>query len=105
MIQEVARYASPGPEPLGFAFVGASLWISSREGHRLYAVEPATWAIRDEFPTPGAPFGIAVAADALRVVIGFGDDDDDRYIYRFVPERGFESARSASPVRGTYFAW
>ena len=60
-------------------------------------VDPATGTVRDEFATPGAPFGIAVAADAFRVVIGVGDDDDDRYIHRFVPGRGFESDRIACP--------
>jgi hypothetical protein len=39
------------------------------------------------------------------VVIGFGDDDDDRYIYRFVPARGFENARIACPdLSGAFVA-
>jgi YVTN family beta-propeller protein len=97
VIDEVRRLRAPGPEPLGLAFDGATLWIASREAHRLYAVDPATWTVSQEIPTPGAPFGIAVAAHGLSVVIGFGHDDDDRYIYRFVPGHGFESDRIECP--------
>lgn len=56
-------------------------------------MDPATWTVRAEEQAPGAPFGIAVAGDELAVVIGHGNDDDDRYIYRFVPGHGFKSGR------------
>jgi hypothetical protein len=90
-IGEILRRPAPGPEPLGLAFDGTTLWIASREAHRLYAVDPTTWTVGEEAQAPGAPFGIAVGGDELRVVIGYGDDDDDRYIYRFVPGHGFKS--------------
>lgn len=96
-IKEVRRFPAPGPEPLGLAYDAATLWISSREGHRLFAVDPQSWTVRREFPTPGAPFGIAIDGDALRVIVGFGDDDDDRYLYRFDPRSGFDSERFACP--------
>src|SRR5271166_4227187 len=96
-IREIRRVPAPGPEPLGLAFAGATLWIASREAHELYAVDPATWTVGEEVPAPGAPFGIATGKDGIRVVIGFGEDDDDRYIYRFVPGRGFGSNRIECP--------
>ncbi len=100
------RYPAPGPEPLGLAVDGATLWISSREAHRLYAIDSATWIVREAFETPGAPFGIAGSGDVFRVVIGFGHDDDDRYIYRFVPGRGFENGRVACPdLSGAFVAF
>jgi len=106
MIDEVRRFPAPGPEPLGLAFDGTRLWISSREAHRLYAVDPATWTVGEEAEATGAPFGIAVVGDELRVVIGFGDDDDDRYIYRFVPGRGFDSDGIACPdLSGVHVAF
>ena len=92
-ITEAHRLRAPGPEPLGLAFDGKTLWIASREAHRLYAVDPATWTVGEEAQTPGAPFGIAVARDGLRLVIGFGNDDDDRYIYRFLRGCGFKNDR------------
>jgi hypothetical protein len=96
-ISEILRLPAPGPEPLGLAFDGTTLWIASREAHRLYALDPATWTVGEEAKAPGAPFGIAVVGDELRVVIGYGDDDDDRYIYRFVPGHGFKNNRIECP--------
>jgi hypothetical protein len=106
MINELLRHPAPGPEPLGLAFNGSTLWIASREAHRLYAVDPATWKVGEEAEAPGAPFGIAVARDELAVVIGLGDDDDDRYIYRFVPGRGFSGSGIACPdLSGAHVAF
>lgn len=73
------------------------MWIASREAHRLYALDSATWTVREEVRAPGAPFGIAVIGNELRVVIGYGHDDDDRYIYRFIPGHGFKSERIECP--------
>ncbi len=105
-INETLRLPAPGPEPLGLAFDGTTLWIASREAHRLYALDPATWTVREETEAPGAPFGIAVVGNELRVVIGFGHDDDDRYIYRFVPGHGFKSERIECPdLSGVHLAF
>lgn len=105
-ISETLRLPAPGPEPLGVACDGTTLWIASREAHRLYAVNPATWTVSEEFETPGAPFGIAVMGDELRLVIGYGDDDDDRYIYRYVPGHGFKSDRIECPdLSGVHLAF
>ncbi len=105
-ISEALRRPAPGVEPLGLAFDGPTLWIAGRESHRLYALDPTTWAVREEVQTPGAPFGVAVAGSELRVVIGFGDDDDDRYVYGFAPGRGFSSDRFACPdLSGVHLAF
>ncbi len=106
MINELSRFPAPGAEPLGLAFDGPTFWISSREAHRLYALDPATQTITEEIQTPGAPFGIAVVGNELRVVIGVGDDDDDRYIYRFVRGHGFKNDRIACPdLSGVHLAF
>jgi hypothetical protein len=96
-IREILRLPAPGLEPLGLAFDGTTLWISCHESHRLYAMDPATWSVRDEVATPGAPVGITVVGDELRAVIGLGDDGDDRYVYRFIPGHGFKSDRIECP--------
>src|SRR5579864_6453218 len=95
-IVEKLRLPSPAPKPLGLAFDGTSLWMASRETYRLYAIDPATWTVRDEAKAPGSPFGMAVVGDEFRVVIGLGENDD-RYIYRFVPGHGFKDDRLECP--------
>jgi hypothetical protein len=105
-ISEILRLPAPGDEPLGLAFDGTMLWVACRESHRLYALEPATWRVREEVAAPGAPFGIVFHGGEFRVVIGFGHDDDDRYIYRFVPGCGFESDRIECPdLSGVHVAF
>jgi hypothetical protein len=97
VIREVARFSVPGIEVMGVALDGPTLWVSCRESHQLFAVDTATHAVREAIETPGAPFGVAVKGGELRVVMGFGNDDDDRYIYRFVPGTGFDAQRIACP--------
>jgi hypothetical protein len=105
-INETRRLPAPGPEPLGLAFDGTTMWIASREAHRLYTVDRVTGDVGEEARCPGAPFGIAVAGDELRVVIGYGDDDDDRYIQEFLPGKGFKDGRIACPdLSGAHLAF
>jgi hypothetical protein len=96
-ITENLRLPAPAPKPLGLAFDGTSLWMASRETNRLYAINPTAWTARDEGVAPGGPFGMAVVGDELRVVIGLGENQNDRYIYRFVPGHGFKSDRIECP--------
>lgn len=105
-ITEIARFPAPGREPLGVAFDGTTLWVASREAHRLYAMDPATWTVRAEAEAPGAPFGITVVGDEFAVVIGVGDDDDDRSIHRFLPGHGFKSGPIQCPdLSGVHLAF
>lgn len=96
-ITEERRLPSPAPKPLGLACDGPTLWMASRETHRLYAIDAATWTVRDEAQAPGGPFGMTVVGDEVRVVIGHDEKDFDRYIYRFVPGHGFKNDRIACP--------
>lgn len=105
-ITESLRLPAPAPKPLGLAFDGTTLWMASRETHRLYALDAATWTVRDEAEAPGGPFGMAVVGDELRVVIGHGENENDRYIYRFVPGHGFKSDRIPCPdLTGAHVAF
>ncbi len=54
---------------------------------------------------PGKPFGITVMGAEMRVVVSIGEDDD-RYLFRFVPGKGFdESSKTACPdLTGSHFA-
>lgn len=105
-ISEHLRLPSPAPKPLGVAFDGGTLWMASRETHGLYAIDAASWTVRDEAQAPGGPFGMAVVGDELRVVVGIGENDHDRYVYRFIPGHGFKSDRLACPdLTGAHVAF
>lgn len=96
-IKEALRLPSPAPKPLGLAFDGETLWMASRETNRLYAIDAAKWNARDEGEAPGGPFGMTLIGDELRVVIGLGENQSDRYIYRFIPGHGFKGDRIECP--------
>lgn len=104
-ITEIERLPSPAPEPQSLGFDGEHLWMGSRRTRRLYAIDPRAWTARDEGEAPGIPWGLTVAGDELRVVCG-EPPDDNRFIRRFVPGRGFMSEeRIACPDdTGSYLA-
>ena len=55
---------------------------------------------------PGGPFGMTMVGDELRVVIGLGENENDRYIYRFLPGHGFKSDRIDCPdLTGSHLAF
>lgn len=73
---------------------------------RLYCIDTTTWTVHEEAQAPGRPYGMTMVGDELRVVIGIGEEDD-RYIYRFIPGHGFkESDRIACPeFTGSHLAF
>jgi hypothetical protein len=105
-IKELLRLPSPAPLPLGLASDGDTLWMASRETHRLYAIDTKKWTVGEEAQAPGGPFGMAMVGDELRVVLGFGEKDYDRYIYRFIAGHGFKNDRIACPdLTGSHLAF
>lgn len=105
-IREELRLPSPAPLPLGLAFDGTTLWMASRETHRLYAINAPTWTVNEEAQAPGGPFGMTMVGDELRVVVGHGEKDNDRYIYRFIPGHGFKNDRIECPdLTGAHVAF
>lgn len=87
-IEEVLRMSSPAPRPQALAFDGQSLWMGSIDTERIYAIDPATWTVREEAQAPGKPWGMTVVGDELRVICG-ETEDDKRVIRPFVPGHGF----------------
>jgi hypothetical protein len=88
-VKERSRQAAPAGRPQPLALVGETLWVGSWDTDRLYAIDLRTWLVVDEVPAPGRPYGLALIGNELRVVVSIGDDDD-RYLYRFIPGRGFD---------------
>jgi outer membrane protein assembly factor BamB len=95
-VKVLQRRAAPAGRPQPLAFHRDRLWIGSWDTDRLYAVDPRTWVVVDEVPAPGKPYGIAVLGDEIVTVLGVGDDDD-RYLYRFAPGRGFDTNPTPCP--------
>lgn len=105
-ITELLRLPSPAPLPLGLATDGTTLWMASRETGRIYAIDIAEWTVGEEAQAPGGPFGMTMVGEQLRVVIGVGPKDHDRYVYRFVPGHGFKSDAFACPdLTGAHLAF
>lgn len=104
-ITELLRLPSPAPKPQSLAFDGTTLWMGSRETQRIYAIDTATWAARDETEVPGVPWGMTVAGDELFVIYGQGADDD-RVVQPYIPGRGFEGTPVRAPDgTGSQLGW
>jgi hypothetical protein len=90
-VVELLRVDAPTLRPQAIAFDGTSLWLGSVETERLYAVAPNTWTVTDEIPVPGKPWGMTIAGDELRVLLG-ETDEDHRTIYQVVPGHGLRKS-------------
>jgi outer membrane protein assembly factor BamB len=88
-VKEIARFPSPGGRPQPLAFHEGNLWVGCWETSHLYALDSKTGAVVDQVETPGLPYGLADFGGALRVVISL-DEQDDRYLFTFLPGRGLD---------------
>jgi sugar lactone lactonase YvrE len=90
-VKERQRHASPATRPQPLAFHQGRLWMGSWDTEHLYAIDPQTWTVLEDVAAPGRPYGIAAFGGTLSVVVSVGEDDD-RYLYRFDPGKGFDPA-------------
>lgn len=95
-VHELQRRAAPAGRCQPLALYDGLLWTGSWETNRIYAIDPKTWNVVEDVPAPGTPYGIAPLDGALHVVVSDGGEEDDRYLYRFVPLQGFV-AQSKTP--------
>jgi hypothetical protein len=95
-INELLRLPSPAPRPFGVAADGDTLWMTSLETQRLYAIDRAKWTVREEVAMPGEGYGLTMIGDEVRVIIAHGEAED-RYIHRFIPGHGFKTETLACP--------
>lgn len=103
-VKELQRQPAPAGKPQPLAFYRGKLWIGCWDNHKIYGIEPKNWDVTDEVDSPGRPYGIAPHGDGLSVVVAL--DDDDRYLIRFNPGKGFDmSSKVACPdVTGSHLA-
>lgn len=104
-IEELVRIPAPCPSPVGLACDGTDLWIGSFETNRIYGLNAQHGTVFEEAQAPGRPFGMTVTGDALRVVIGSGENDE-RYIRRYIMGKDFKSEKIPCPAyTGSYLAY
>jgi DNA-binding beta-propeller fold protein YncE len=103
-VKEVRRRPSPATRPQPLAFHNERLWMGSWDTDKLYAIDPRRWSVVEEIAAPGKPYGIASFQGNLAVVVALGDDD--RYLYRCSPGRGFdpESKTACPDFTGSHLA-
>jgi hypothetical protein len=101
-VKEINRQPSPGGRPQPLAFYDGQLWVGSWDTDKLYAIDTKNWDVVDEIAAPGRPFGLAKFGDGLAVVVAL--DDDDRYLFRFRPGRGFDNKVACPDVTGSHLA-
>ncbi len=103
-VTETQRQPTPAAKPQPLAFYRGKLWVGCWDNDKIYGIEPKNWDVTDEVKAPGRPYGLAAHGDGLAVVVAL--DDDDRYLFRFNPERGFDpSSKVPCPdVTGSHLA-
>ena len=105
-IAECERLVSPAPTPQALAWHQGELWFGSRDLRRVYRMDREKWKVAEEFEAPGIPWAAVSVGDSIWFTLGEGDDDD-RYLRRYVPGKGFaEGERIACPdFTGSYLSF
>ena len=105
-IAERERLASPAVTPQALAWHKGELWFGSRDLKRIYRMDRKSWKVLEETEAPGIPWAAVSVGDNLWFTIGEGEEDD-RYLRRFVPGKGFsDSDRIACPdFTGSYLSY
>ena len=105
-IVERRRLPSPALTPQALAWHNGKLWMGSRDLRRIYTIEAKTWTLVQEMEAPGIPWAAVSTGSDLWFTIGEGAEDD-RYLWRYVAERGFSAvAKIACPdFTGSYVSY
>ena len=104
VIRESDRLESPATTPQALAWHNGELWFGSRDLRRIYRMDRANWRVVEEIEAPGIPWAAVSVGDALWFTLGEGAEDD-RYLRRFVPGKGFAEERIACPeFTGSYLS-
>jgi hypothetical protein len=105
-IAERRRLLSPGTTPQALAWHGDALWMGSRDLRRIYKMDTKAWTVLEETEAPGIPWAAVSTGDDLWFTIGEGPEDD-RYLRRYLPGKGFsEKERIACPeFTGSYLSY
>jgi hypothetical protein len=104
-ITEIERLPSPATTPQALSWHKGELWFGSRDLRRIYRMDRKNWKIVEEMEAPGTPWAAVSTGDALWFTLGEGDEDD-RYLWRYVPGKGFSETGIACPeFTGSYLSY
>src|SRR4051812_40156065 len=105
-IIEKKRHPSPTITPQALAWHAGKLWIGSRDLRRIYEVEPESFRVIQDLEAPGIPWAAVSHGDSIFFNLGEGENDD-RYIWQFVPGKGFsDDVHIACPdFTGSYLSY
>ena len=105
-ITERRRLVSPAPTPQALAWHGDVLWMGSRDLRRIYGIDVKTWVVFEETEAPGIPWAAVSTGEELWFTTGEGPEDD-RYLRRYLPGKGFsETERIGCPdLTGSYLSY
>jgi hypothetical protein len=105
-IAERRRLLSPAPTPQALAWHGDSLWMGSRDLRHIYGIDVKTWEVFEETEAPGIPWAAVSTGENLWFTSGEGPEDD-RYLRRYLPGKGFsETERIPCPeFTGSYLSF
>jgi len=105
---------SPTITPQALAWDGKNFWMSSRDLGTLYRIDPPSrssgaagadaWKVVEEIDPPGVVWAATLTNDGWRLTIGKGLNDD-RYIYRYVPNQGFTKLFACPDFTGSYLSF
>lgn len=103
-VKVLQRHESPAGRPQPLAFHEQRLWVGAWETNKLYTVDPQKWSVVNEVASPGKPFGMASLGGTIFVVVAL--EDDNRYLYRFAPDGGFDetSKKPCPDFTGSHLA-
>ena len=99
------RLPSPVPAPQALTWHQGNCWLGSRDARRLVCLDAGKWTVLEDVAAPGIPWSAVAVGNALYLTSGEGPDDD-RYLRRYEPGRGFDdSYRVAIPdFTGSYLS-
>jgi hypothetical protein len=103
-ITEIRRLPSPAITPQALAWHDDALWIGSRDLRRIYKIDIQPWTLLEEMEAPGIPWAAVSTNGAIRFTIG-EDPEDDRYVRRFVPGKGFTDRMACPDLTGSYLSF
>lgn len=104
-IIERKKIKSPTITPQALVWDEKQFWLSSRDLGTLGKIDKQTWAIVDEVDPPGVVWaGVSLGDGEMRFTLGKGLNDD-RFIYSYSPNEGFEKRFACPDFTGSYLGF
>ena len=99
------KFRSPVVTPQALAWDGNKLWLSSRDLGTLHKIESEAWKVVEEIDPPGIVWaGVSLGDGEMCFTIGKGLNDD-RYVYRYAPDTGFNKLFACPDFTGSYLSF